>query len=424
MITKSIDIANGVKINYIETENFKTNYISFNFITQRREDVSYLNTLFTRIIQHASATYPTVAEMEKRLQYLYASTLSRRSISNGKFHIFGIKSSILNDRYTEDTPVTQEIVNLMCDVLFNPIIENGAFSSKYTQDEKLELIDFIESEINNKGKYASNRCTEIMCENEIFSVKVSGTKEQVEKATPQMIFDAYKKALKEYRIEIYVVGKADVDKIASIFKPHFDKIERDLETIDEIELVNTVKQVKDVEEIQDVAQGKLCMGFRTGRSFEDSNYYVMELFNEIFGASPTSKLFVNVRERKSLCYSCGSYIDHKNGIMRVSAGIEPANKQVAIDAILEQLECMKEGKISDEEFESARKSLRNVYLSVNDSVYSMESWVLNRSLSSNYVTPTEEAERLFSITKEEIAEYARGIQLDTIYFLKGGEANA
>lgn len=423
MITKTINIANGVNVNYIETEKFKMNSISFNFITGLKRENAHINTLLTRVLIHGSKNYPTQKDIDKRLQYLYASSLSRRSHTCGKYHVFGLCADMLNDRFTEDISVTDEMVALLCDVVFNPIIENDSLSAKNTEDEKLEMIDLINAEINNKARYAQKSCFDIMCENEVTSISVLGEVKDVQCVDAKILYDAYKKALKECRVEIYVVGNLDADRVANTFKTYFDKIERNVETVDDIEIVRSATSVKNVEEIQDVAQGKLCMGFRTGKTIEDGDYHIAQLFNELYGGSPMSKLFVNVREKKSLCYTCSSFIMQKSGILRVLAGIEASNKQIAIDAILEQLECVKNAEITDDELENAKKSLKNSYMNVYDSPYAMESWTYVRSLSNNYDIPLEEARKIEKVTKEEIAEYAKGITLDTIYFLKGEDSN-
>ncbi len=423
MITKSIEIAKGVKINYIETEKFKTNYFSFNFVTEIDEKKSPLNSLVPRILTHASASYPSQAEIDKRLQFLYSGSLIARNVSIGKFHIFGILADMLNDKYTAGTNVTDEMIKLVCDIVFNPYLENGVFSEQYTESEKLEIIDAINAEINNKGRYALNRCTEIMCEGEVFSIKKTGNVEDVEKITPKALYEAYLEALKKCRIEIYAVGKLDIEKIADALRAHFSKIEREPETIGEAQIVKRAGEVKRICEIQDVSQGKLCMGFRTGRTIEDGDYHIAQLFCEVYGGSPTSKLFVNVREKKSLCYTCRSMITQKSGLMYVSAGIEPSNLQIAEDAILEQLENVKRSQITSEELDSAKKSLKNGYMNIYDSPSAMEMWTLNREISGNFDEPIGEAQKVDATTIEQIAEYARGITLDTVYFLKGEGAN-
>ncbi len=418
MITKQISVSDGVQINYIETTKFKSNFISFNFVSELDKNTSFLNSMIPRILSHASGNYPSQADIDKRLQYLYSASLTTKNVSYGQYHIFGFLSDMLNDKYALGTRVADEMVDFLCDIIFNPYLENGVFSKQFTENEKLEMIDAIESEINSKTSYSITRCIENMFEGEIFSIRKTGTVEDVQKITPIMLYDAYKKALRECRIEIYVVGSVDIDKIASTFKSHFDKIERKPTKIIDIKPSAKATEVKQVCEIDDVSQGKLCMGFRLGES-SNEKIHIANLFSELYGASPTSKLFINVREKKSLCYTCRSLLSVKTGSMCVVAGIEATNKEIAESAILEQLESVKRAEITDEELESAKKSLKNAYLSIYDRPSALATWALNRKLSSLDSTPMLEYEKLDSVTKEQIASLAREITLDTVYFMRG-----
>ena len=423
MITKSVEIADGVRINYIETNKFKTNYFSFRFIGKRCKELATLNTLITRVLTHGSTRYPSQAEIEKRLKYLYMGDVWKTSYANGKYHIFGIGADMLNDRFATDLSISDEMLDLVCDIIFNPLLENGAFSAEYTESEKQELIDIINAEINNKGKYAINKCTDLMFKDEIFSVGARGDVKDVERVTPKQLYEAYKKALSEYKIEIYFIGSLDIDRAIARIEPYFDGIKRSVEKIDDISIVKKAEKVNEYTEIQDVKQGKLCMGFRTGHAYDDGYKSIALVFNEVYGGSPNSKLFVNVREKKSLCYSCYSKMSVMSGSMMVSAGIEASNKQVAIDAILEQLENMKKTEITDEELENAKKSIKNALLGVYDSASSIQTRILNSELFNDTLSLDEELADLNAVTKEQLAEFAQGITLDTIYFLKGEDAN-
>ena len=416
MITKQITISDGVRISYIETEKFKSNFISVNFISELDSNKSFLNSMIPRILSHASSSYPSQADIDRRLQYLYSASLTTKNVSYGQYHIFGFLSDMLCDKYALGTNVTDEMVNFLCDIIFNPYLENGVFSEQFTENEKLEMIDSIEAEINSKTSYSITRCMENMFEGEIFSVRKTGTVEDVEKITPKMLYDAYKAALCECGVEIYVVGKVDIDKVASTFKAHFDKIDRAPKKIIDITPSSAVKEIKQICEIDDVSQGKLCMGFRLG---EASDPVLISLFSELYGGSPTSKLFVNVREKKSLCYTCRSLASLKTGSMCVVAGIEATNKEIAEEAIIEQLECVKRAEITDEELDSAKKSLKNAYLSIYDRPSALATWSLNRQLSGIDSTPMLEYQSIENITKEQIASFAQKINLDTVYFMRG-----
>ena len=171
-----------------------------------------------------------------------------------------------------------------------------------------------------------------------------------------------------------------------------------------------------------ITQGKLTLGFRTGISVYDSGYTAFSLFNEIFGGSPSSKLFMNVREKLSLCYYCSAIPEAHKGLLFVASGIEVENKQKAQEEILNQLEDIKQGKISDEEFDSAVKSLVNGYSELDDDPQSLSLWYYGRMLAGLDGTPQDVCEKIKALEKEDVVKASSGIKLDTVYFLKGAKA--
>lgn len=419
MITKTICIANRVNINYIHTSKFKTNRMVFNFISPLTKENAHFNAMLPLIMMRATESYPSISAINKRLQYLYSGDISATNTSFGGCQIFGMKVNMLNNKYTQGTDVTMETLDLVCEMIFKPYTVNGVFDKEYTESEKTNLIDTIKSEINNKGRYAIKRTLAEMCKEEAFGTSIYGNMEEVEKITSQSLYNAYKQALSTYPIEIYVVGDCDVESIANKLKSYFDKIERNPLTIELAKTVSSASETKYVTDKESVNQGKLVLGYRTGYRYEENKYHILQLFNEIFGGSPTSKLFVNVREKMSLCYSCHSIINQANGIMLISAGIDEKNNKITENAIIEQLEMIKQGKVSEEELESAKKSIINGYMSVYDSPSSMASWMFYRTLCGTKTTPANEVEKIKNTTLEQVMMLANRMTLDTVYLLKG-----
>lgn len=421
MITTTKQIANGVKINFIKENKFKTNYMSINFISPLSKELAAFNSLLPSVLMRGTKNYTSQKEINKRLQFLYSGDIAARNSAFGEYHIFGFKANMLNNRFASDLDIESETIDLLCELAFNPYIVNGAFDEAYTEGEKINLIDTIEAEINDKGRYAINRLMSEMCKDEVFGISKLGSVDDVKAITNQSLYQAYCRVIKEYPIEIYLVGDYDFDKTVNKFQEIFSKIERTPLEIVSPNLVYEVQEVKEITDTENVKQGKLVLGFRTGYKPEDNRYHVMQLFNEIFGGAPTAKLFLNVREKMSLCYYCRSIVNQKNGIMLVSSGIEVKNKEIAKEAILEQLDAIKSGDITSEELESAKKSLKNGYMQIYDSAESMETWAFFRSLCGISTTPMLECEKLERTTKEEIQALANKIKLDTVYFLKGKE---
>ena len=421
MITESKIIANGVRISYIKTDLFKTNYLSINFVSPLERSSACFNSLLPLVLMRGTRSYPSQREINTRLQYLYSGDVAARNSSFGEYQIFGFKANMLNNRFAKDLDITMETVDLLSELAFDPYTVDGAFDEAYTEGEKINLIDTIEAEINEKGRYAIKRLMEEMCKEEVFGISKLGSVEEVEKITNKSLYDAYKYTIKHYPIEIFFVGNGDFDKIAEKFTQVFKNIERAPIEVSKVALISEVTRIKEVEETENVKQGKLVLGFRTGYKPEDNKYHLMQLFNEIYGASPVAKLFLNVREKMSLCYYCRSIINQRNGIMLVSSGVEFANKEVAQKAILEQLQMIKDGNITEEELESAKKSLKNGYMQIYDSAEAMEVWAFFRRLCGISTTPKLESEKVKNATVSEIKELASKIKLDTVYFLKGKE---
>lgn len=423
MITKFKQIANGVTISYLNTNKFKTNYISVNFISPLSREQAHFNSMIPLVLMRGSAEFPTQIEINKRLQYLYSGDIAARNSVFGEYQIFGFKANMLNKKFANDIDIEDETINLLCDLIFNPHLKNGAFDEAYVEGEKINLIDTIQAEINEKGRYAIKRLMSEMCKDEIFSISKYGEIEEVEKITADSLYEAYKKALCEYPIEIYFVGDGDFDSVANKFEKVFEKIERNPIILPKASIISEVEKIKEVVDCENVKQGKLVLGFRTGYKPEDNRYHLMQLFNEIYGASPTAKLFANVREKMSLCYYCRSIIAQRSGVMLVSSGIDQKNKEIAQKAILNELDAIKNGNISEEELDSAKKSLRNGYLQIYDSAEAMETWVFFRGLCGISTTPALECKKIEGATKEDVQMIASKMVLDTVYFLKGKEKN-
>jgi predicted Zn-dependent peptidase len=141
------------------------------------------------------------------------------------------------------------------------------------------------------------------------------------------------------------------------------------------------------------------------------------MFNAVYGASPISYLFMNVREKLSLCYFCSSSLNAQKGLLLVYAGISKENKQKAYDEIIKQLDRIKNGDISEEDMDGARKMLVNQYLTVTDELFSSDSYYLNSYMGNQEISTEEYIAAINAVTADDIKACARKLSLDTVYFL-------
>jgi predicted Zn-dependent peptidase len=332
--------------------------------------------------------------------------------------------SFLDDAYTLDgSTVLDQAAQLMGELLLRPYTENGAFSADYTRQEKANLIDRIRAEVNEKRQYAINRVVEEMCAGEPYGINHLGREDQVEAITPQSAWTQYQTLLAHSRLEIYYCGSAETDTVCAILQKALSGLPREGGyEVQETVVIPAPQTVRQVEEKMDVAQGKLTMGFRTGGITAASpDYPALVLCNALFGGTTTSKLFLNVREKLSLCYYASSAVQKYKGIMLVSSGVEFANRKKAEDEIMAQLEACRQGSFEDWEVAGARRYTVSSLLTALDSQGRQEDWWLGQAVAGLSQSPQELAQAIETVTVEQAVAAAQALRLDTVYFLKGME---
>ncbi len=414
------NIGKGINLNYLETDKFKTGLVSINFIAPLSEESAALNAVIPPILMRGSKKYPDMKEINKALDYLYASSLGTRNNKRGEMQIFGLFAGMLNSEYTiNGEDLLSDVIDVVGDILLNPVTDGEAFDAAYTESEKNNLIDAINGRVNDKTYYARTRCTEIMCEGERFGLSETGTVKDVEKISAASAYAHYRYALSKYPIEILFVGKCDVDALSCKLSKLFEKTERDPLPLPETKVIRHAEAVRSITEDMSVNQGKLVLGFRSGTVLSEAEYPAFLMANEIFGGGVTSKLFMNVREKMSLCYYCQSVPDGTKGLMLVQSGIQVDKREIAEKAILEQFEAVKSGDFSEEELTGARLGLINGHRELSDSARGLELWYLGRVLAGVEDDPDDIVRAIEKVTSYDIAAAMQKVTLDTVYFLNG-----
>ncbi len=419
---KRISLSPSVTLNVIPSEKFKVSYLSVYFSRPADEKDAPKNALIPEILTRACKKYPSMTALNTKLQSLYGASVDPVNMLMGEAHVFGLYSSFPENRYAfDDTDILGEVIELISELLLCPLTDDkGGFDEAIVESEKKKLCGRIMARINNPASYAVRRCEEIMCADERFSVSPSGSVESVSSVNAKELYDYYISLPGTTAVDIYYSGSADSALLEAKFKELFSSFDLPLSLKAETEIRRRASgDIKTVIEEQPVAQGKLTIGLRSGYALGDDDYHVFALLNSLLGSSPTSKLFMNVREKMSLCYYCSSRPNALKGIMTIASGIEVDNFEKARDAILAQIDSLKSGDISDFEIESAKKSLINAYKELTDSPSGLVSWYLTRSFANRSDTPEETAEKILSVTKEELIASAARLSLDTVYFLKG-----
>lgn len=422
-------LSEGIHLNLLPSEKFKTNFLSVCFVVPLEKENAHLTALVPKVLSRGCKAYPDMAAISERLEYLYASDISAVYVKRAESLIVGFSADFVKDAFLPEKGenLLNSVSALLFDILFDPLIENGAFRESYVAGEKADLINAIGAKINNKAAYAKERCTEIMFGARPYGISELGTAEEVRTATSKQIYERYKQLVETAPIEIFFNGECDAEELSALVKSRIPvSAHRKTSFPTRAFLDGEPDEVTEVTDEMPVAQGKLVMGLRmSGVNVNSADAAAFNVFNEMFGGSANSKLFMNVREAMSLCYYCRSMPDMFMSALFISSGIEPENREKAKKAILEQLDAMKAGDFSDDDIAEAKLSLCNAYKELDDSASALCLWYLSRVIFGNDGTPEDTMEKIRAVTADEIRAAAEKVSLDTVYFIKGtGKSNS
>ncbi|MCQ2490565.1 MAG: insulinase family protein [Ruminococcus sp.] len=418
---KRTELGRNIGFTSITDEKFKTCSVYVRFVTPLVPAEAAANSLGTGVLSASNSKLRSIAELNEKLSALYGSALGTFTRKRGDIQILGLTASWICSRYAlEGEDIEGEMLDLVRDCLFSPNVQNGEFDATTFRITKNDLLDHIDSEMNNKRSYALERASEIAFAGEPAECPCYSTREAAEAVTASEAYAAYKKLMSTALVEIYYVAPEPNDKAAEMFRREFAAIERRSQECS----FRTVSPVKPepvtVTETMDVLQCKTVLTFKSN----SDDIYALRILSALLGETPVSKLFVNVREKLSLCYYCScSYNDAKN-TLTVDSGTEKESIEAAEQEILRQLDEIRNGNITDNELENAFLSKDNMLAAVGDTPSSYSSWYFSRFCIGSYIEPQQQAELYRGVTKERVTAAAQSLRLDSRYIMLCREDNS
>lgn len=417
-----INLRPGIHLTAVQTKKFKSSTLAVHFLTPLSETDASRNALVPMVLRRGTAEHPDLESLSAALDELYGGSLEPMVRKKGETQCVGFVGSFLDDAFTLDgEQVLEPAAALLAEILLQPYTQEGTFCPDYTRQEKDNLIDRIRAQVNDKRQYAQIRVVAEMCRDEPFGVDRLGSESSAQSIDAVQLWEQYQRLLRTAQVELYYCGSADAQRVQAAFAPIVDGLPEGGER--QIAARPAKKKApskpRRVEESLDVTQGKLAMGFRTNADAWDAQYPALTLVNAIYGGTTTSKLFMNVREKLSLCYYASSGLMKYKDVMLVSSGVEFDKVGQAEGEILSQLYKCQTGDFSDDEMEWARRSVVSTLLTTLDAQSRLEDYWLGQAAAGLKEGPDELAARVEKVTREEAVAAAQDLILDTVYFLKG-----
>ncbi|MGN0114959.1 MAG: EF-P 5-aminopentanol modification-associated protein YfmF [Acutalibacteraceae bacterium] len=420
---EKLTISNGVEAAWYDASKFKKSVVSVSMYLPLECERTTLIRLVSGIITQKTHDYQSYTELNARLNELYGASISAGTIAIGDMQCTTFKAVCLDDKYANGEQILANVTKLLCEMLFNPVMTDGLFDTDAFESEKRLLCETINAQLNDKQAYATQRLCESMYIDEPCGYSTLSSLKVAESATNAQAVDAYNYMMQNAFVRINVLSAKPHEEIFDTFKAHFDKLNRNVQKHDISKRhICQNKQPNIVSEQMEVTQGKLCMGFTADSGNGLHNDAVMRVFCDIFGGGPYSLLFSNVREKQSLCYYCSSRFNLAKGTLYVASGILPENYDKAYNGILAELDKIKSGEIDETLLETSKKSLLDSYLSVSDSLLSIDTWYYTR-VFRNDVSLDGFCKEIATVTLDDVLNLAKTVKLDTVFHLTAKEEN-
>ena len=417
-MTHIFELSPGVTLRCFPDNRFKQSALSIQFIRPMNREEAALNALLPAVLLRGCESCPDLRRITLRLDDLYGASVGALVRRVGDYQTTGLHASFIEDRYAlQNDAILAPMVDFLRELLFQPVLEAGVFRTDFVESEKRNLIATIESQRNDKRAYAGSQMMKKMCALDSFGIPRLGEKEQVSAITAESLFNHYRKVLQESPVHLFYVGSAQPEQIARLLQPLFRRESAPISLPPQTAYQDSGKG--EYTEEMDVAQGKLCMGFVTDITLREPDFAAMQVFNALYGAGMTSKLFMNVREKLSLCYDIGSGYHSSKGIFTVSAGIDFDQFHRVRQEVMTQLEACCREDISHEELTAAKQALLAQLRSTHDSPGAIEGYYATAALSGLTMTPADYMQAVEAVTQADVARVANTLALHTVYFLKG-----
>ena len=417
---KEDELKEGIKLHVMDTDKFKTNLIAI-FLTTKldRNDVTK-NALISAILRRGSKNMHSQEEISKELEEMYGASFDCGLDKTGDNQVLKFYIETINDNYLpkQGENILKKATEKLIEIVFNPYTENNGFKQEYVEQEKNNIKQRIEGKIDNKARYAIDRCIEEMYKDKPFGLYKFGYVEDLEKIDKNDLYNYYKELINSCKIDIFISGNSN-EEVQNIIKEN-DNIKKLQPRKPKYQTPqNEEKELKEniITESMEVTQGKLILGLDVNINKEELKYNAL-IYNSILGGSANSKMFQNVREKAHLAYvASSSYLRHKNNIF-INCGIEIANYEKALELIRKQLEDMKSGDFTNEDIENAKKGIIATIKTIDDEQDTQITYYFGQELTNTRVSVEEYIRKIQQVQKRDVIDIANKVSINTIYFLK------
>lgn len=411
-------LAKGVDLHVIPTKKFKMTHILIDFATPQTTTNATARNLLANLLETSTHLYPTQTALARQMAKLYGAFVSLGVGRVGRLHTVRLRSSFINN-YLAQNNLFAQVTELINQVLFHPLIDDGEFDSPTFRLQVNNLASSIKALYDDKQFYANQQLLKLYyAPDSVMRTPSFGKITDLDYCTPASLVQTYEKMINQDKVDIFVLGNVDPENVHSAIcqLPFADRNSQLPETPFYFQQAH--EDVINQEEQQHVSQAKLDLGYHLPIYYRDPLYPAALVFNGLFGGTPYSKLFTNVRERAGLAYYASSRLAPFSGLVNVQTGIQPTDYQTALTMIQEQVTELQTGNFTEDLMREVQDALINQHYAGFDLANNiLEHHLVNQLLSLG--EQTDFANQINQVTKNDVMKVASMIKLQASYLLSG-----
>lgn len=409
-------IAPGVHLNAIPAEKFNRCRLSIHFRFPASREKATDHALLPLVLERGYAACPDMTALSRKLAKLYGAALTVETSMQGASRVLSISITGIKDRYAlEGEALSAEYAAIAFGVAFEPYFEDGLFSREAVRIEKATLARQLESEINDKRLYCVRQARRKFYGDSPAGIERDGYLADLPAVTPETLTAAYRGMLSAAQIDVICLGADEAAVRAALLEKLAGTERAPAELPGNLFLPGQPAQR--FEERMDLVQAKLCMMFTWNAPADPEDLNAFRLAMCLYGGGATSRLFLNVREKQSLCYYCAASYTSLTGALCVDSGVEHANAAAARESILKELAALCAGPVEDGELADTKRALKNQLAAVGDTLQGLEGWYFAERMRGADKAPEQVAAEVDAVTADDVRRVLSRFRLSVCYTL-------
>ena len=403
-------LSDNIDLYVVNTDKFKDLSLEIRFLAEVNEKNATTRSLLTLMMQDRCFKYDTKQKMNEALDDLYGAYLSIRCTGYGKGAMIRFGIRVIDTKFSDEDLLTQQF-SFINEIIFQPLLNEVVF--KEAKESLANELLRIEDE---PREYASKLALSIAGKGQPLAIDINGSLEVLKMITLDDIKAEYQSMINNDQITIGLVGNITTITAKNLCKTYLPFVKRT--TINESYYTFTTDRPKrDIVE-KNIEQTVLMMIYNTDITINDRLYWPLKLATAMLGQLPVSLLFMEVREKRSLCYSISSSLLSFDGVMIVNTSMDYKNIEQTEELIKQQVENIKNNAFSDELLESAKQLLINSVKSIIDNANAILNFAYLNHLAANDQSYQQTIEIIETTTRKDIQQAFNSLHLNTTFILK------